>query len=72
MTRVSNATKLTAEEVERLEFEAELDASADKVFGAIQEARGKMNDNERERADRNTAAILKSATETAKPARRRA
>jgi uncharacterized protein YjbJ (UPF0337 family) len=72
MTHVSTPTKATAEEAERLEFEAELNASADKVFGVIQEARGKMTDQERARADRNAAAILKTATETAKPARRRA
>jgi len=68
MTHVSSPTKTTAEEAERLQFEAQLNASADKVFGVIQEARNKMTDQERARADRNAAAILKSATETAQSA----
>ena len=72
MTRLSSHEGKTQEEVEFLEFEADLDASADKVFAAIEEARGKMTNSEREDADQKAGAILKSATESAEPSRRRA
>ncbi|MBZ5550709.1 MAG: hypothetical protein LAO22_22575 [Acidobacteriia bacterium] len=57
----------TNEEAIRSEFEAELDGFAKKVHGAIQEARGKMTDEEVEKADREAKAILESATSKPKP-----
>jgi hypothetical protein len=72
MTRLSDYEGKTQEDIELLEFEAELDTSADKVLDFIEEARGKMTDAERERADRRAAAILKHATESVTPSRRRA
>lgn len=60
------------EEAERLEFESELDASADKLFHALERARGEMTPQQRERAERNSEAILKRATGNAKPSQRRA
>lgn len=72
MTRLFSHEGKSNEDIELMEFEAELNASADKVFGVIEHARSKMTDSEREQADRQAAAILKSATETAERARRRA
>lgn len=62
----------TNEEAIRSEFDAELDAFAKKVHGAIQEARSKMSDEEVEKADREAKAILDSATASARPSRHRA
>ena len=45
---------------ERLEFEAEVNASADKVFSALENARSKMTPEKRKRAIRNSEAILRS------------
>jgi len=72
MTRIGNQAGASHEEAERLEFEAQLDASADRVFSAIEIARSKMTDSERKHADRNANAILNSATENAERQRRRA
>ncbi len=72
MTRLASQPHVSPEEAERLEFEAELDGSADRVFNALEKARNKMTPEERERAERNSASILRSATGSAKPARRRA
>jgi hypothetical protein len=71
MTVASHAAQ-SNQDIERDQFEAELDASADSVFNAIEKARSKMTDGERELADKNADAILKSATESAKRSRRRA
>jgi hypothetical protein len=72
MTRLPSRAAISHEDAERLELEAELDASADKVFNAIERARSKMTDTEREQADRNAAAILKNAIGSAERSRRRA
>ena len=72
MTRIGHKAAMSHEETEHLEFEAELDASADKVFSAIERARGKMSESERKLADKNAAAILNSATESVERSRRRA
>ena len=42
------------------EFEAEVNASADKVFSALENARSKMTPEKRKRAIRNSEAILRS------------
>jgi hypothetical protein len=60
----------TNEEAIRSEFDAELNTFATKVHGVIQEARNNMTDEEVEKADREAAAILESATATPKPSRR--
>jgi hypothetical protein len=54
---------MSQEESDHLEFEAEMDAFARKVYGALDEARSRMTKEERERADRNAAAILRSASD---------
>jgi hypothetical protein len=72
MTRVSSREGKTQQELELLEFEAELDVSANKVFATIEKARNKMTDLERRRADQKADAILKKANESAEPSRRRA
>ena len=71
MTVASHAAR-SNQDIERDQFEAELDASADSVLGAIEVARSKMTDSERERSDKNADAILNSATDAAKRSRRRA
>jgi hypothetical protein len=72
MTRVSSQTNISNDEAERLEFEAEVNASADKVFSALENARSKMTPEKRERAIRNSEAILRKATDGVKPARKHA
>jgi hypothetical protein len=72
MTRVSTQPNIGNEEAERLEFEAELNASADKVFHALENARSKMTPEKRERAIRNSEAILRKATDGVRPGRKRA
>ena len=72
MTRVSAQPNINNDDAERLEFEAELDASADKVFHALENARSKMTPEQRERAVRNSDAILRKATDGVKPGRKRA
>jgi len=72
MTRVSAQPNISNDDAERLEFEAELDASADKVFHALENARSKMTPEQRERAVRNSDAILRKATDGVKPGRKRA
>ena len=52
------------------DFEAELTASAHKVHGAIENARSKMTDREREIADREAQAILERASAPANPSQR--
>lgn len=59
----------TSDELERQEFEAELDTFAEKVHGVIEEARAKMTDREREKADKAADAILRSAISGSKPSR---
>ena len=71
MTVASRAAQ-SNRDIERDQFEAELDASADNVLSAIEIARSKMTDSEREIADKNADAILNSATDAAKRSRRRA
>jgi hypothetical protein len=63
MTRVCSQPNMSQDELARLEFDADMDAFARKVGRAIDDARSKMSDEERERADRNATAILKSATD---------
>lgn len=72
MTRLSSHAAINHEDAERLEFEAELDASADKVFDAIESARSVMTASDRELSDRNAAAILKQATDSVGRSQRRA
>lgn len=72
MTRISSHAGMSHEEAERLEFEAELNASADRVLAVIEESRSRMTDTERENADRRADSILKNATENAGLSRRRA
>ena len=69
MTRLESQAARNQEEAD---FEATLDASADRVFDAIEKARGKMTDSERELADKNAAAILERATDPAERSQRRA
>jgi hypothetical protein len=72
MTRIQNQAGKSQEEIERLEFEAELNASADKVFNIVEKARSRMTPAERQASDEKADAILKSAIENAEPSRRRA
>lgn len=72
MTRVADQKNLRQEDLENLEFEREVDAFARKVHNAIEDARGKMSDEDRERADRNAEAILKNASDAASRQRKRA
>jgi hypothetical protein len=71
MTVASHAAQGNRD-IERDQFESELDASADSVLDAIEVARSKMTDSEREVADRKADAILNSATDAAKRLRHRA
>jgi len=72
MTRIEHNAAVSQEEAERLEFEAELEASADKVFNIVEKARSRMTQAEREVVDKKADAILKNAIENAGPSRRRA
>jgi hypothetical protein len=71
MTVASHVPK-SNQDIEREQFESQLDASAESVFNAIEQARSKMTDSERESADKSADAILKSATDAAKRLRHRA
>jgi hypothetical protein len=72
MTHIEYKAAMSHEEAERLEFEAELDANADKVFNIAEKARSRMTASERVLADKKADAILKNATENAGLSRRRA
>lgn len=72
MTRLSSHEGMTQEEIEQLEFEAELDGSADSILANIEDARSRMTASERKDADKKADAILKHATESAKLSRRHA
>ena len=72
MTRLFSHEGKMQEDLELLEVEAELNASADTVLGIIEDSRGRMTDAERETADQKADAILKRATESARLSRRRA
>jgi hypothetical protein len=73
MTKIGNsAAAVSGEDAARLQFEAELDASADKVFEALERARSKMTPEERDRAVRNSESILSNATDGVTPRRKRA
>jgi hypothetical protein len=60
--RMTTATKARSEEMSREQFEAELDAFAEKTHDAIQDAKSRMSDDEIKRADAKAKSILKSAT----------
>lgn len=74
MTKLGNsAAAVSGEDAARREkFEAELDVSADRLFDALERARGKMTPERRERAIRNSEAILNNATDGVAPRRKRA
>jgi hypothetical protein len=71
MTRVGNPA-VDREEAERQDFKSKVDASADRVFAALERARGKMSPADRARAVRNSETILSEATDGATPRRKRA
>jgi hypothetical protein len=70
MSTASN--RVTREEIEDSELDAQIKASAEKASRIIQKARSKMTPEDRERADRNADAILEAASVAAKQSRRRA
>lgn len=70
--RMSHVGNPATEEAERLEFEANVDVAADRVFEALERARSKMTPEEKERAVRHSEAILNSATDGVTPRRKRA
>lgn len=72
MTRTASQKNLGSDEIERLELEARLNASATRVFNIIEEARSKMTTEEREHADSKADAILEDVLKTseARPRRR--
>jgi len=59
----------TSQQVDRREFEAELDAFAKKVQNVIEKARSKMTDEEREKADQEAKIIFDRASADAKSSR---
>lgn len=56
----------TRDDVARRELSKEVDAFAQKAHNAIQEARSKMTEEERQKADQEAKKILDRATSTAK------
>jgi len=69
---MSSHTDCSQEEAERLEIEAEMTAFAYKLHDTLEDARSKMTEEERERAEEYTDAILKKASEDAQLSRKRA
>jgi hypothetical protein len=65
--RMKTTSKPSSEELARQAFESELNAFVAKVHGVIEDAREKMSDEERERADREAEAILRAATSGTRP-----
>jgi hypothetical protein len=51
----------TSKDLARQSFEAEVDRFLDKVLDAVEESRARMTDEQREKADQEAEAILKSA-----------
>jgi len=71
--RVKTAQKPeTAQQLDDRQLDARIEAFIRKTHGAIKEARTRMTDEQVEKADKEAAAILKSASDGAKAARRRA
>lgn len=62
----------TEEQISEQQLDATIKAFAEKANRVIQNARGKMTLEERERADRNANAILEDASAAVKEAQRRA
>lgn len=72
MTRVCSPKKLGAEEHERAEKNAQIEALGRDTFEAIEAARSKMTPEERGLADREADAIITNALLIAARSRRRA
>lgn len=62
----------TASSKEEVAIEAEITSFAHKLHDVLEEARSKMTDEEREKADRRAKAILERASAAAPRSRRRA
>lgn len=72
MTFVCSPKGHTSEDLERQELEARLQASGQRAFDAIEQARRKMSPEQRERADQKADAIIEGVMKNARSSRRRA